>query len=382
MTRKILVLTTLYLAQGLPYGFFTQALPVLLRKEGRSLGEIGLTSLLALPWALKFLWAPLVDRYGTKRAWIAIVQIITALLLGSLAFFAKGSLDVLLAAVLVVNLCNATQDIATDGLAVGMLDASERGIANGVQVAGYRLGMIIGGGALLILFDRTGWPETFGAMALLSFVATGAVLFARERRVEPSVAVVRKSFFRRKNAARILALVLIYKAGEAFSQGMLRPFLTDLGLSMSDLGEMLGTVGFLAGLLGALTGGALVTRLGRRRALVVFGVLQAFAVACYAWLASTTPSHGELYAVCALEHFASGTATASLFTAMMDWCRPETAAADYTTQASAVVIATGGAAAVSGFSAQALGYFGHFTLGTVLALVAIAAAAYLFPTDE
>jgi MFS transporter, PAT family, beta-lactamase induction signal transducer AmpG len=381
MRRKIAVLGTLYLAQGLPYGFFTQALPVLLRKDGRSLGEIGLASLLSIPWALKFVWAPLVDRYATKKVWIAAVQLVTASLLAALAFFSNGSLDVLLVAILVINACNATQDIATDGLAVAMLSAHERGVANGVQVAGYRLGMIIGGGALLIVFDRTGWSATFGTMALLSLFTTAAVLFAKEPQIARVTAMrVPGSFFLRRGGWRILLLVLIYKAGENFASGMLRPYLTDLGLSLSELGEMLGTVGFLAGLIGALTGGAFVGRLGRRQALLVFGVLQAFAVACYAWLAhQAIPSNTELYAICALEHFASGTATASLFTAMMDWSRPATAASDYTTLASAVVIATGGAQALSGFSAQHLGYFSHFTLATGLALVAVAAAAVLYP---
>lgn len=379
--EKIAILATLYLAQGLPYGFFTQALPVLLRKEGRSLGEIGLASLLSIPWALKFIWAPLVDRYGTRRLWVAVVQAVTALLLALLAFFSDGSLNVLLVAILVINLCNATQDIATDGIAVSMLAEKERGLANGVQVAGYRLGMIIGGAWLLKLFDRTGWATTFGLMAAISLLATSAAFFARERaNVDEPKRFGAWSFFRLPNAMRILVLVLIYKAGENFASGMLRPFLADLGLSLSDLADLLGTVGFFAGLLGALTGGALVGPLGRRRALVVFGFLQAFAVAGYAWLAyGDPPTMNELYAACALEHFASGTATASLFTAMMDWSRPEAGSADYTTQASAVVIATGAAQALSGFSAQSLGYFGHFVLATVFALVAIAAAAILFP---
>lgn len=383
MPEKIAILGTLYLAQGLPYGFFTQALPVLLRKEGRSLGEIGLASLLSIPWILKFVWAPLVDRYGTRRLWVAVVQALTAVLLALLAFFSDGSLNVLLVAILVINFCNATQDIATDGIAVSMLSEKERGLANGVQVAGYRLGMIIGGAWLLKVFDRTGWAATFGTMAAISLLATTAVFFAREdrsiRAAEPK-AQKAWSFVRLPNAVRILALMLTYKAGENFASGMLRPFLTDLGLSLSDLADLLGTVGFFAGLLGALTGGVFVGRLGRRRALVVFGFFQAFAVAGYAWLAyGAPPTSSELYVVCALEHFASGTATVSLFTAMMDWSRPESGSADYTMQASTVLIATGLAHTLSGFSAQSFGYFGHFALGTVLALGSIAAVVIFFP---
>jgi MFS transporter, PAT family, beta-lactamase induction signal transducer AmpG len=380
--RKIAVLGMLYFAQGLPFGFFTQALPALLLEDGRSLTEVGLASLLAIAWGLKFLWAPLIDRYATKRLWIAILQPLTALLLFALAYFARGSLDVLLAAILVINFMNATQDIATDGLAVAILSEKERGFANGVQVGGYRVGMIIGGAALLVVFERTGWSATFAAMAALSLLATSAVLFVKEPRTRaPAQKIDLWSFFRLPNALRILALVVIYKAGEHFATGMLRPYLLKgLGLSLTDLASLLGQVGFAAGLLGALTGGAIAGRIGRLRALIIFGVLQTIAVASYAWLAAgDRPTNLELYAVCAFEHFAGGTATATLFTAMMDWSRPEKGASDYTIQASAVVIATFAANGLSGVSAQALGFAGHFALATVFTALAVVAAAALFP---
>jgi PAT family beta-lactamase induction signal transducer AmpG len=178
-----------------------------------------------------------------------------------------------------------------------------------------------------------------------------------------------------------MGLIVAYKAGDAFATGMLRPFLADAGLSLADIGWLLGTVGFVASLFGALAGGALVNRVGRRNALVLFGLLQAAAVAGYAFLAIGRSGHLMLYGLCAAEHFAGGMATAALFTCMMDWCSRETSArTDYTVQASAVVIATGVASAIAGFSAQSLGYFGHFCLATVFALAAIVAVRIFFPT--
>jgi MFS family permease len=130
---------------------------------------------------------------------------------------------------------------------------------------------------------------------------------------------------------------------------------------------------------GALAGGALVTVLGRRRSLIVFGIFQVVAVAGYAYLAFGTPTKAEFYAWAAVEHFASGTATASLFTAMMDWSRPTSSGTDYTVQASAVVIATGIAATLSGFSADALGYGWHFIAATGLCAIAVGVIVWLFP---
>ncbi len=386
---KMGLLGSLYFSQGLPYGFFAQALPVLLRKQGFSLGQIGLTSLLAIPWALKFLWAPLVDRYsvsriGRRKSWIVPLQLASVAILGVLASSSKASSPTaMMIAVLLLNLVAATQDIATDGLAVDMLAPSERGFANGLQVAGYRVGMIVGGGVLLVFHDRLGSAGTFVAMAGLTALATLPIIMTREPRWNgtaekgPSANV---HFLRRPGTGRLLLLIVVYKAGDAFATGMLRPFLADAGLTLEDIGWLLGTVGFVAGLVGALCGGVLVSRLGRKASLVGFGLVQAGAVAGYAYLAIGKPSQAALYAVCAAEHLAGGMATAALFTCMMDWCSRRTSATDYTVQASAVVIATGTASALAGFSAQAFGYLGHFCLATGLALGALAAVRHCFPT--
>ena len=386
---KLGLLGALYFSQGLPFGFFTQGLPVLLRQRGHGLVEIGLSSLLALPWALKWLWAPLVDRvhwgrFGRRKTWIVSLQLLTVGVLMSLALAGDHApMRLWMWAILALNLLAATQDIATDGLAVEMLASNERGIANGVQVAGYRLGMVAGGGALLIWYERLGSVGTFAVMALLTALATLPMLSLREEplaRVDPSAPRL-AHWLRRPGSKQILVVLIAYKMGDAFATSMLRPFLTDRGLSLGDIGWLLGTVGFVAGLLGALTGGLLVNRFGRKRSLVVFGLLQAATVAGYAYLAFAHLGDTALYALCGAEHFASGMATAALFTCMMDWCSDHSAGTDYTVQASAVVIATGAAGALAGVSAHALGYLGHFCLATVLALGAIAVVGAYFPSE-
>lgn len=389
---KLGLLGSLYFSQGLPFGFFVQALPVLLRKRGFSLSDIGLSSLLALPWALKFIWAPAVDRYffpglGRRKSWILPLQIATVIVLGILAASTLlNSMNALMAAVLVLNFLAATQDIATDGLAVDLLLPSERGFANGLQVAGYRVGMIVGGGVLLIVEDRLGTAGIFACMAGLTAFATLPILASREPAHQPppltQEAPRNDHFLFRRHAFKVLGLIVTYKAGDAFATGMLRPYLSDAGLSLSDVGWLLGTVGFISGLLGAVAGGLLVARIGRKRALLLFGLLQALTVAGYAYLATHQPSRVELYTLCGAEYFAGGMATAALFTTMMDWCSKEASATDYTVQASAVVIATGGAGALAGFSAQRLGYLTHFWLSTALALSALAVVYALFPTED
>ncbi|MEM7156792.1 MAG: MFS transporter [Myxococcota bacterium] len=385
--KKLGLVASLYFSQGLPFGFFTQALPALMRQQGVSLAAIGLSTLLALPWGLKFLWAPWVDRrgntrFGRRRGWLIPLQLssTTVLLLLALADPAH-SLVWLIVGVLLTNLLSATQDIATDGLAVDLLEHDERGWGNGIQLAGYRVGMIVGGGALLVAFDALGWAFTFVSAAILMLLATIPVW----RFSEPPATAVTESattsvrdawrYFSRSPQRRSWLVVLaIYKAGDYLGTSMIRPFFIDQGLSLAELGVLLGAAGFSAGLVGALVGGAAVGTLGRRRALLAFGVLQALSVASYALATGSDPSPVLLYGPVIFEHFATGMATAVLFTVMMDLCRPEHAATDYTLQASLVVLATGLAAALGGTTAQVLGYGPNFVLGAAVCLGAVALA--------
>jgi len=391
--RKLALLTCLYFTQGLPFGFFTQALPVLLRKQGVSLPAIGATSLLALPWAIKFAWAPFVDRhgpvrFGRRRSWIVPLQalaVVTALVLA--AFDPRSALPIVVAGLFLTNLIAATQDIATDALAVDLLAPEERGRGNGVQVAGYRAGMIVGGGALIVIAGRGGWQLALLIMGALLAIASFPIVLHRERPVafEPTrarvTAILREAFARPGMASWILVLVA-YKSGDAFATGMLRPFLVDIGLELEDIGWLLGTAGFIAGAVGALTGGWAAERFGRRRALLACGLAQALAVLMYVAPALGLRDTRLLYLLCSAEHFAGGTATAALFTLMMDASRPETAATDYTIQASIVVIATGTASALSGASAHAIGYAAHFGCSSLLCLAAIAFVARRLHGDQ
>ena len=389
---KLTLLGALYFSQGVPYGFFTQALPVMMREAGQTLEQIGFASLLALPWALKFLWAPWVDRigspgFGMRKSWIVPLQLATAaVLLVAGALEPNGQFMWLFAIVLIVNALSATQDIATDGLAVEILDQNERGIANGIQVAGYRFGMVVGGGVLLIAFSSLGWRLTFLLMAATIAVATIPSWLHRERmqhrKVKSGSVDDSRHFLRLPGVSQLLVMLFVFKFGETMATTMLRPYLVDLGLGLDEVGWMVGTIGFVAGLLGALAGGWLAGRLRRRTALVLCAAVQAGMLATYVILAMTEPGKSAITWVIAAEHLGGGMATAALFTCMMDWCRTGQSGSDYTVQASTVVIASSLAAALSGITAQHLGYVGHYSLAFLLSLLAIGAVLILFPERD
>ena len=387
---RIGLLASLYLSQGLPYGFFVQALPVILREQGLSLELIGASSALALPWALKFLWAPLVDRFGLpalgwRRTWLLPLQGAAVLALVGFALTPPElAIYVLVGGVLLLNLLSATQDIATDGLAVSALRPEERGLGNGVQVAGYRVGMLLGGGLILAASDRLGWGGSFGLMAAILAVASVPVLLLRpDEDPAPRPALAggppAPGLWRLPGAAGWLGFLALFKLGDHFTTGMLRPLLVDLGWSAGRIGEVVGVVGFGAALLGALAGGALVRPLGPDRALWVLGGGQALALLALAPAAAIAQAGGGDHALIAAvvgEHFFASMATAALFSRMMDASRPASGGADYTLQASVVVAANGVGAALAGVSAAALGYPAHFALGGLIAVLGVALAAW------
>lgn len=379
MTRayKVLLLAALYLAQGLPYGFFTQALPVLLRDAGYSLKAISATSLLFLPWALKFLWAPFVDHRGTRKQWLLPLQL--AVFAGALALsqvdLGHGFVVVLIAAFL-FNLIAACQDVAADGLAVRILDPRERGLANGIQVGAYRIGMILGGGLLLWVFAKAGWATMFACMAGLIALTVLPVLPLREPpRDQPaagpatSTARLALGWIRRLGVPGVMPFIVLicgYKFGDSMVASLIGPFMRDSGLSKELIALMKGTVGSVTALAGAAIGGWFAFRAGRRAALLVCGLMQTASLAFYVAAAFGIGGLAMFWAGTVAEHLLGGMATVALFTLMMDASDPEHAGTDYTLYASAIVVAMGLASVTGAVIADAAGYAPTFVLGLLL----------------
>lgn len=383
--QKFGLLISLYIAQGLPYGFFSQTLPVLLRSEGVDLKTIGFGMTLVLPWALKFLWAPALDKFATRKIWILGSNLIAITCLMFMSFIDLGYLVnqgimILFGGFFLMNLFTATQDIATDGLAVNYLAQNERGIGNGIQVAGYRVGMILGGGILLSWFTLLGWMYSLWLLSAIFLLATLPTLFFKEEKPALNQKQLKLSdffaFFKLPHLGIWLLIIITYKFGDAFSGTMVRPLLIDEGLSIKDIALILGITGFTAGLFGALVGGFLINKIGRFNALVIFGLIQTIAVASWAIIPSgfiDSLAFGKtiiIYAISTLEHFSGGLATAALFTVMMDHCRKKCAGSDYTIQSCIVVTMNIIASALSGISASNWGYEWHFIIAGLLSLIA------------
>lgn len=375
---KVALLIALYVAQGLPFGFFSLALPVLLREAGYSLKQISVLGLVTLPWVLKFLWASWLDHTGTRRGWLLGLQLssVAGALLLTQADPGEG-LVVLVAAAFAFNVLTASQDVITDGLAVRMLDTRERGLANAIQVGAYRFGMILGGGLLLKIFARTDWQVTFLCMAGLLALTVLPTLALKEPAVtsaapkyqaaELAVGWIRR--LQQPGIARFAAIIFLYRFGDQMVATLLGPFLIDQGLDKEAIAVMKGTVGSATSLLGAVIGGWLAFSAGRRTAVLTSGVAQAASYTLYIVAALGMGGVPLLWAATILEGIIGTMATVALFTLMMDASDPEHAGTDYTLFASMMVL-IGPIGAVTGAAvADAAGYAPAFIAGTILALV-------------
>ncbi|MDP3847684.1 MAG: MFS transporter [Pseudomonas sp.] len=397
--RSIILLASLYCAQGLPSGLLAHSLPILLRQHGVDLAYIGLLKLLALPWMLKVLWAPWVDRLASRRlghhrGWIlplqlGITSIIAGIALLEPALLFGSQLPLLLGLLLLVNLAAATQDVATDGLTVRLLPERWRGLGNSLQVGGYKVGMLISGSGLLLAIDWLGWQRSLGLIALLLVLMTLPIgLFRENRRLpfhpaqaEPAGPQLLLRHYRgllaQPGMLLWLAVLLSFKLGDALGSPMIKPMLVDQGWSNAALGQLT-LLSSLAGIGGALLGGLLYARLGALRSLLLFGALQALGIAAMALLVSRGAEVGLVYPIALFEQVADGMSTVALFAVMMGQCRPEHEGADFTLQACVQLLLAGIVGAASGVLAKWLGYQAVFIGAGVLGLLALAVVRYYF----
>lgn len=380
--RKLLPLLLLYFSQGLPFGFMITALPVMLRERGVSLQTIGFAGVLAVPWMAKAAWAPLVDRYGSTRfgrrkSWIVPMQ---AGLVAT-AFIAAQFVDrieVLVGLIFFMNLFAATMDIAVDALAVSWLDEDELGPGNALQVVGYKLGMLTGGGLLVWATARIGWNGLFYAMGFLLLGVLVMSILMRERPSDAApvpaeqvpfrelVARLRDAW-RQPGAAALIVVVLTYKMGESIADAMWKPMLFDLGVKPSDVGLWNGTYGMVFSLAGSTLSGLLARRVSLVPALFWVSGFRALGVAALWWVSVIPqPSAASIIAVTCVEHFFAGAITTLLFALMMSHTDRTIGGTHYTLLASLEVWGKVPLAALSGFIAEGFGYPAVFATGTAL----------------
>ncbi len=378
--NKCAWLVAVYLASGAPYGIVNKAIRVYLTRMGVGLPEIGkITGVALLAYALKFLWAPLLDRVGPRKLWAGCCQLGIAALLFALAQAAPAALTpALWTLLLAIAFLSATLDVAVDAYSIEMLEPRELGIGNGVRVTAYKGGYLLTAGLLVGQADALGWAGVFRA-AGVGLAALGAVTLLLPRVPKgpapglPLVAPLRR-FVEREGLLPFLLValfILLFKLGDFAMAPMIEPFLVARGLTNAEIGYVQTTLGVLATVAGAMAGGALTTRWGIFQALWVLGLLQAFSNLGFA-AAATVDSRAVLWGAVVLEPFCGGLGTAAFLAFLMACCERTHTATQYALLSALFGLAGSLAAYPSGNWAEALGYRRYFALTTLFAAPAFA----------
>ncbi len=343
--RRVAPLLALGFASGLPLALTGGTLQAWATVENVSLQEIGFLTLVGSAYTLKFLWAPLVDRYvppllGRRRGWMALTQVLLAaglILMGLLS--PANALGPLAMIAVLVAFFSATQDIAFDAYRTDVLRPSERGAGAALSVLGYRLAMLVSGGLALIIADQwLGWGQTYMLMGGLMLLAVLATLWGPEPEhpaqapVSLGQAVVEpfREFFVRPQVWTLLLLIVLYKLGDAFAGALSTTFLIrGAGYSPTEVGTVNKLLGLTATIIGALAGGSLMAKLGLYRSLMAFGVLQAISNFGY-WLIAVGPQSIWLMAFgVGLENLCGGMGTAAFVALLMGLCNHQFSATQF-----------------------------------------------------
>jgi MFS transporter, PAT family, beta-lactamase induction signal transducer AmpG len=374
LNKKLIIICLLYFAEGFPFGIIHQTFSVYFRANDMSIENVGLLSLLTLPYALKFLWAPAVDFIGKRRYWIAATQILMAAFLVCVLPLDPRTPGILLwGAMGFVAFFAATQDIAIDAYSIEMLKPSEMGLANGFRMAAWRVAFLLSGSWFIALAGYVGWQLTFftaaGVLVICSVISLRLPPFEVTR---PAVSLSNlvgpvRELLSRPGVFHVAAFILLYKLGDIAIGPMVTAFWVDSGLPLEKIGLITGTFGFVAAIAGGLAGGLFMSRYGIFHGLWVLGLCQPLGNVVYA-LAAAFPETGEMgiYAASITESFASGMGTAAFLAFLMSICKKEYSATQYAWLSALFRMPGIAFGSISGYLTASMGYAHYFILTLIM----------------
>jgi MFS transporter, PAT family, beta-lactamase induction signal transducer AmpG len=331
---RIGIMLPLGFASGLPVALTAGTLQAWLTVVGVDLKTIGIFTLVGLPYTVKFLWAPLMDRVtlpwlGRRRGWMVVTQLGVAIGLALMALIGPRDRPELLGVLAVlVAFLSASLDIVFDAYRTDLLRPEERGFGAAVWVNGYRFALLVASAGALLLADRLGWQNTYLLLAAVMVTGTVTILASPEpsetsgapASLGEAIGGPLKELFSRPGVVGVLTLIVLYKIGDAIAASLQTAFLIGgVGFSISDVGYVKG-IGLAATLIGALAGGVAMARLGLVWSLLVFGLLQAISNLGFMWLAWMGKSYAALTTSIVVENLTGGMGTAAFVALIMSLC--------------------------------------------------------------
>ncbi len=383
-SRKMAALLLLGFSSGLPLLLIGNTLKAWMTVENVNLSAIGWFSLASLPYSLKFLWAPFVDRFtlpflGRRRGWLLLTQIALIIAIAIMGFQQpKQALQFLAINAIIIAFISATQDIAGDAYRTDVLTPLEMGAGAALWILGYRIALLVAGALALILADRLPWSSVYLVMAATMLIGIFATLFAPEpKEISPPASLVDAvilpfgEFFQRKGVMGgllILLFITLYKLGDALLSNMTTPFLLQTGFTKTDIGAIQVGMGLIATIVGALAGGSILSRIGINRSLWVFGILQAVSNLAYFFLAYVGKNYQAMVLAINIEQFCGGLGTAAFVAFLMSLCNQRFSATQYALLSSLMAVSRDILSAPGGAIASVTGWSTFFLITIVAAV--------------
>jgi PAT family beta-lactamase induction signal transducer AmpG len=380
-SKRVGIFIALGFAAGLPLQLRGPTLGVWMLDVGIDIKTITLFTAAGLFYTFKFIWAPLLDRYrlpwlGRRRGWMLLMQILLLFAIAGIGMVnPRTALGMLALLSTITAFCSATQDIATDAYKVDLLRPNERAAGSATYTMGYRLASIIGGGVALFLADHMSWHAVYLVLAMGMVVGIAATWFGPEpetfappRSLGDAVVKPVQEFFSRRGAAVAVGVVMLYKVGEYLASDVTPVFLRDRGFTKTEIAAVLKTFGMAATIVGVGLGGGLVPKLGVRRSLIIFGVLQTLTNTGYIALAILGQSRSLLVAAVTIDWFIGGISTAAFAAYQMSICSKRFSATQFALIASASTVIGRLTAIWAGHIIQGVGWATFFGLTMVVAV--------------
>ena len=383
-SRKMAALTLIGFSSGLPLFLTSRTLQAWMTVEGVDLTAIGLFSLVGLPYSLKFIWSPLIDRFtvpilGRRRGWLITLQIGLLIAIALMAFQQpKQALQLLAINAVAIAFLSASQDIAADAYRTDVLEELELGAGAAVFVLGYRIALLFTGSLALILADNLPWPSVYLFMALGMVIGIIATLFAPEPKetsppesLAAAVILPFGEFFQRQGVVQailMLVFIVLYKLGDSFVNNMSTPFLLQTGFTQTDIGAIQGGMGLIATIVGTLSGGVILSKIGLNRSLWLFGALQAVSNLAYYAIANVGQNYPALVLTINIENFCGGLGTAAFVAFLMNMCNQRFSATQYALLSSFMAVSRDILVAPAGTIAKSTGWPLFFIISIVAAI--------------
>lgn len=406
MTNKpSLYIPTLYFIEGLPYAIVCSVSIIVFQNLDYSKDFMAqVTSLLALPWTLKFAWAPLVDMLGLKRQWILVSHVVLAVcaVLLALSLQLEGGINFIILAFALMAFTSATQDVAMDGYYLEVLDKEQQSVFVGVRNAAYRIAMLFGQGFLVYLAGtlshqygiRAGWGAAFALAAVIFALAFALHAWLLPKPTDTASKTLSKvdgsefltvfgSFFKRPGIFVIVFYMLFYRLGDALMLKMAQPFLLDkagsggLQIATETVGLIYGGVGVGFLLLGGIVGGYVVSKLGLKRTLMPTALIQNSAILLYYILSILKPGVVLVAVFNAFEQFAYGLGLTAYTVFLLSLASPRYRSGHYAIATAIMALGLLLPGYVSGKLCTMLGYQNFFLLSFLLSIPGMIAILFL-----